>query len=80
MRRILTVTIFALMLAGCADGYDKSAMPTANAVLDQSLQNCKAKVAAKDIKTYAEMANCSLAAEQNFFTTIKLKRMDTFEA
>ena len=25
MTRILTITLFALMLAGCADGYDKSA-------------------------------------------------------
>ena len=43
MSRILTVTIFALMLAGCASGpgYDKSAVPNATAAMRQATAMCE---------------------------------------
>jgi hypothetical protein len=80
MTRILTITLSALVLAGCQDGYDKSAMPNATAAQHQALEGCKARQAAKDIKTYSEMATCGLAAERAFYVAIKLERMDRFEA
>ena len=83
MSRILQVTIFSLMLAGCASeqlGYDKSAVPDARAAARQAFGGCQARLAAQDIKSNSEMASCSLAAERGYFTAIKLKNMDSFDA
>lgn len=80
MRLLLAITVTALMLAGCQDGYDKSAMSNATVAVHQARQDCRARLAAKDIKTYSEMAACGLAAERAFYTAIKLERMDRFEA
>lgn len=43
MSRILTVTLSALMLAGCASGpgYDKSAVPNATAAMRQATAMCE---------------------------------------
>ena len=80
MKVVLTVAFSALMLAGCASSYDKAAVPDASAAVHQASEGCTARVAAKEIKTYSEMASCSLAAERAFFANIKLKKMDSFEA
>ena len=80
MNRILTITFSALMLAGCADTYNKSAMPKAAAGLQQETAGCKAKWTAKEFKTYSEWQACQLRAERAFATTINLTRMDAFEA
>jgi hypothetical protein len=80
MNRILTITLSALMLAGCQDGYDQSALPNAIAAEHQAREGCRTRLAVKDIKTYSEMAACGLAAERAFYTAIKLERMDRFEA
>ncbi|MEO8302342.1 MAG: hypothetical protein ABI608_11135 [Rhizomicrobium sp.] len=80
MRAILTITFSALMLAGCAASYDKTAMPDASVAVHQASLSCEARLAAKDIKTYSEMASCNLAAERTFFMDIKLKNMEKFEA
>ena len=84
MNRILTTTFSAamlpLMLAGCADGYDKTAMPDASATARQASSSCVAKWREKEIKTYSELAACNMAAERKFFTAIKLQKMDRFEA
>jgi thioesterase domain-containing protein len=79
MRRILTITISALMLAGCADTYNKSAMPKAAASLQQEAVGCKTKWAAKEFKTYSEWQACQLTAERGFARTIALTKMDAFE-
>ena len=79
MRQILTITIFALMLAGCADSYNKSVMPKAAASLQQETVGCKARWTAKEFSSYSEWQACQLTAERAFATTISLTRMDAFE-
>ena len=79
MNRILTTTISALMLAGCADTYNRSAMPKAAAALQQETVGCKARWTAKQFKTYAEWQACQLTAERGFARAIALTKMDAFE-
>ena len=80
MRAILTIPLSGLILTGCAAGYDKTAMPDASVTVRQASLGCEVRWAVKEVKTYSEMAACSLAAERRFFTAIKLKKMDKFEA
>ena len=80
MKAIVTGAISALMLTACADGYDKTAMPGASEAVRYASLSCETKWAVKEITSYSEMAACSLAAERKFFTAIKLKKMDKFEA
>ena len=79
MHRILTITLCALALAGCADTYDKSAVPRATTAMRQASDRCQAGRAAQELKTYAALEACSLAAQRTFVTSINLKRMDAFE-
>ena len=79
MSRILTITISALMLAGCADTYNGSALPKAAAALQQETAGCKARWTAKEFKTYSEWQACQLTAERGFARTIALTKMDAFE-
>src|SRR6478609_4611305 len=80
MKRILTITIFALMLAGCASepGYEKTAVPDATAAMRQATALCeKEQTAAKF--TAATFMACRVAAERNFAMAIHLPKMDVFE-
>ena len=82
MNRILTITISALLLAGCAgtaDTYNRSAMPKAVASLQQEAGGCKTKWAAKEITTYSEWQACQLTADRVFARTIASTKMDAFE-
>ena len=79
MSRILTITICALLLAGCADTYKKSAMTNAATSLQQEAGGCKTKWAAKEITTYSEWQACQLTADRGFVRTIALTKMDAFE-
>src|SRR5215475_13925373 len=79
MSRILTITLSALMLAGCADTYNRSAMPIAAAGLQQETAGCKARWTAKEFKTYSEWQACQLTAERGFMRAIALTKMDAFE-
>ena len=79
MRRILTITLGVLMLAGCASTYDKSAVPAATSVMRQASDRCTAGRAALDRQTYSALEACSLAAQRTFVTSINLKNMDAFE-
>ena len=79
MKVILTIAISALMLAGCADTYNKSVMPKAAAGLQQETIGCKARWTAKTFRTYSEWQACQLRAERGFATTISLTKMDAFE-
>jgi len=79
MSRILTVTISSLMLAGCADTYNRSVMPKAAAALQQETAGCKARWTAKEFRTYSEWQACQLTAERGFARTIALTKMDAFE-
>src|SRR5258708_21058015 len=79
MNRILTITFSALMLASCADTYNKSVMPKAAAGLQQETVGCKARWTAKEFKTYAEWQACQLTAERGFARAINLTKMDAFE-
>ena len=78
MRLLLTITLSALMLTGCATYYDKSAVPDASAALKQASGDCEAR-AAHDITTNSQMAACNLAAERAYYTTVKLKAMYKFD-
>jgi hypothetical protein len=79
MIRILTITISALMLAGCADTYNKSVMPAAATSLQRETVRCKARWTAKEFRTYSEWQACQLTAERGFATTISLTKMGAFE-
>jgi hypothetical protein len=79
MRRILTITLCALTLAGCAGTYDKSAVPGATTAMLQASDRCQAGRAAQELKTYSALEACSLAAQRTFVTSINLKKMDAFE-
>jgi hypothetical protein len=79
MRHILTVTLFALMLAGCAGTYNRSDVPTAAANLQKETAGCKARWTAKEFTTYSQWQACQLTAERGFARTIALTKMDTFE-
>jgi hypothetical protein len=82
MNRILTITISALLLAGCAgtaDTYNRSAIPKAAASLQQEAVGCKTKWAAKEFKTSSEWQACQLTAERGFYRTIALTKMDAFD-
>jgi len=79
MSRILTITLSALMLAGCADTYNISAMPKAAAALQQETVGCKARWTAKELRNYSEWQACQLTAERGFARTIALTKMDAFE-
>ena len=79
MRRILTVTLCALTLAGCAGTYDRSAVPGATTAMRQASDRCTAGRAAQELKSYSALEACSLAAQRTFVTSINLKNMDAFE-
>lgn len=79
MKLILTITLSALMLAGCADTYSRSAMPKAAAALQQQTVGCKARWTAKEFTTYAEWQTCQLTAERGFARAVALTKMDAFE-
>ena len=79
MRRILTITLSALMLASCASGYDKTAVTGATVSMALASKQCQAKRAANDLKTYSELEACELAAERAFAIAIHMKKMETFE-
>ena len=79
MSRILTATISALILTGCAGSYDRSAMPKAAAGLQQETVGCKARWTAKEFRTYSEWQACQLTAERGFARAIALTKMDAFE-
>lgn len=83
MSRILTVTIFSLMLAGCASepgepAYDKSAVPDATASARQAETLCEKEQAPSKINASEFMA-CRLAAERNFAMAIHVRKMDAFD-
>ena len=80
MKPILTITVAALTLAGCADTYNRSAMPKAAAALQHETVGCKARWTAKEFKTYSAWQACQLTAERGFARTIALTKMDAFEA
>jgi hypothetical protein len=76
MSRILTVTIFALMLAGCASGpagYDKSAVPNATAAMRQAMAICEKE------QTASKITACDVAAQHDFAEAIHLTKMDAFD-
>ena len=82
MNRILTITISALLLAGCAgtaDTYNRSAMPIAASGLQLQTAFCKARWTAKEFKTFSEWQACQLTAERSFARAIALTKMDAFE-
>ena len=76
MSRILTVTIFALMLAGCASepGYDKSAVPNATAAMRQATAMCEKE------QTASKYTACEVAAQRDFAVASHLPKMDAFDA
>jgi hypothetical protein len=81
MSRILTVTIFAAMLAGCASGppgYDKSAEPNAAAAMRQATAMCEKEQTASKFIASKFMA-CRVAAERNFAMALHLPNMNAFE-
>lgn len=78
MSRILTITFAALMLASPASGYDKSAVPTASAAMQQSSLDCQARLRANELKSYSEWQDCQLTAERTFVMAVDIK-MDAFD-
>jgi hypothetical protein len=82
MSRILTVTLSALMLAGCATeqpSYDKSAVPDATAAMREATAICEKEQTLSKFSAAKFMA-CRVAAERNFAMAIHLPKMDAFDA
>ena len=81
MSRILTVTIFALMLAGCASepSYDKSAMPNATAAMRQETAMCE-KGQTPTKFTASKFMACRVTAERNFAMAIHVRKMVAFDS
>ncbi|HWY65663.1 MAG TPA: hypothetical protein VNX61_10670 [Rhizomicrobium sp.] len=79
MSRILTITLSALILAGCASepGYDKSAMPNATAAMRQETAMCEKEQTPTKFTASKFMA-CRVAAERNLAMAIHLPKMDAF--
>ena len=75
MSRILTVTISALVLAGCSSGplYDKSALPSATAAMREATALCEKEQAA------FKFTLCQVAAQRDFAVAIHLPKMDAFD-
>jgi hypothetical protein len=78
MNRILAITLCALTTAGCADTYDRSAMPGASVLLKQETARCEARWTAKEFENYSEWQACQLTVERRFAAAVHLK-MDAFE-
>jgi len=82
MNRILTVTMSALVLAGCASeqlSYDKSALPEATAVAREAAAMCEKEQNPAKFSASKFMA-CRLAAERNFVMAIHVQKMDAFDS
>ena len=81
MKRILTITIFALMLAGCASepSYDKSAMPNATAAMRQETAMCE-KGQTPTKFTASKFMACRVTAERNFAMAIHVRKMVAFDS
>jgi hypothetical protein len=60
--------------------YDKTAVPDARRATRHAMDDCNARQRTHDIKSNSEWASCSMAAERGYFTAIKLKNMDSFDA
>ena len=72
----LTVTLAALMLAGCASGppgYDKFAVPDATAAIRQATAMCEKE------QTASKYTACEVAAQRDFVVAIHLRKMDVFD-
>ncbi|HET7083844.1 MAG TPA: hypothetical protein VFI23_03675 [Rhizomicrobium sp.] len=64
----------AMMLAGCAGSYDKSAIPDAAATMRQAMATCDKE------QTAAKITACAVAAQHDFAVAIHLPKMDAFNA
>ena len=75
MKRILAITLSALMLAGCSSGrlYDKSAVSGATAAMREATALCEKE------QTASKLTACHLAAERNFAVAIHLPKMEAFD-
>ena len=74
MSRILTITLSALMLAGCAGSYDKSAVPDAAAAMRRAMAICEKE------QSPSKYTACAVAAQHDFAVAIHLPKMDAFDA
>ena len=73
MSRILTITLSALMLAGCAGSYDKSAVPDAAAAMRRAMAICEKE------QSPSKYTACAVAAQHDFAVAIHLPKMDAFD-
>jgi hypothetical protein len=73
MRGIL-IALSALMLAGCAASYDKSAVPDAAATMRRAMAACDKE------QSGSKFTACALAAQRDFALAIHLPKMDAFDA
>ena len=83
MNRILTITLSALMLAGCASepgepSYDKAAVPDATVAARQAETLCEKQLPPAKFTASSFMA-CRVAAERNFAMAIHVRKMDAFD-
>jgi hypothetical protein len=81
MSRILTIAIFPLLLAGCANeptNYDKAAVPDATAELRQATTLCEEKQTPAKFNA-SQFMTCRVAAERNFAMAIHVRKMEAFD-
>ena len=68
------IALAALMLAGCAGSYDRSAVPAAAAAMRRAVASCEKE------QTASKFTACKVAAQHDFAMAIHLPNMDAFDA
>lgn len=69
----------ALLLAACAQAYDRQALPAAALTLQKDVFACESKQEVRPVKNFSQFTACQVAAERNFANSIHLAKMDVFE-
>ena len=69
----------ALLLAACAQAYDRQALPAAALTLQKDVFACESKQEVRPVKNFSQFTACQVAAERNFAAAVQMQRMDVFE-
>lgn len=78
--KAVPVLCVAALMAGCAGVYDPSLIAGAKATSDLEYDRCGARQTAGEIRTVSALLECFLTADRAFAATVKLRRMDLYEA
>ena len=77
--RVMVLTLCGIILAGCQQVVDVSALPSASAAEDLAVDRCYAEIG-KTIKGAVPLVECELAAQDITVKAVRLTKMDIYEA